>query len=118
MLQLSGTNAFVPLSAQGFSYASSGAPFLLVSNRERTVCRHPGAFPNVDEEVLLVTSLGQISPRLERISFVDGGVIRTAVEGATTIRTEGARVLGTVDINSPPLNLKGSLDAPFCGVFQ
>jgi hypothetical protein len=118
VMQLSGTNLFVPSSAQGFSYAPGEAPFLIVSNRNRFICRDPSVPPNVDEEVLIVSSPWQNAARLERVNFsADGGVDRAEVSGSMTIKLEGERVMGSVNINTAGLRLMGTIDAPFCGLY-
>lgn len=118
VLQLSGTNLFVPLSAQGFSYAPGEAPFIIVSNRNRFVCRDPRMPPNVEEEVLIVSSSWQNSVPLERVNFsADGGVDRDVVSGTKTITIEGDRLQASININTAGLKLMGTIDAPFCGVF-
>ena len=120
MLQLTGTNLFVPASAQGFSYAPNEAPFIIVSNRNRFVCRDPSVPPNVEEEVLIVSSPWMNNVPLERVNFSgDGGVDRAAVSGGfASVRIEGDRVKTSLNIDTGGLKLVGPIDAPFCGVYR
>jgi hypothetical protein len=119
VLQLTGTNLFVPASAQGFSYAPNEAPFIIVSNRNRFVCRDPSAPPNVEEEVLIVSSSWMNSVPLERVNFSgDGGVDRAEVGGSRSLSIEGDRVKSSLNIDTGSLKLVGTIDAPFCGVYR
>lgn len=122
-MQLTSTDAFAPVAAQAFTYESTQVTFILASTHDRNDCRDPGLPLGDGERVLLVNSAGQPGNRLELI-FFDAGVVRVPIQGVTTFRTFTAggdkRVEATLDINSssPSMQLKGTINAPFCGVWH
>ena len=115
--QLSGTNAWVPKSGQGFFYGESSAVFVILSDLERKVCRHPGQQLTTEEDVVVISEPRSSMPQLERLTFVDGGVVRTPVTGTLQLMSSGSRITGQLSVDQPGLKLNGTFDVPFCGRF-
>ena len=115
LFQLQGTNAYVPKSGQGFFYGESTSAFVILSDLDRKVCRHPGEPLTSGEDVLVISSPQGSIPQLERLTFVDGGVLRTPVTGTLQLMSSGSRVTGQLTVDQPGLVLSGTFDVPFCG---
>ena len=119
LIEVLGTNNFVPRSAQAFRVTRDTrevTSFIAVSSIERPTCRDPYALP-VGEVVLLFSEPNGTVDPIALLTPFDGGVRHDQINGSQGIGfgTDFARV--DFDIRTSQLMLNGTIEAPLCGEY-